>query len=368
MAGALTLVILVASGQAHDPGTEAVARATREALGPETHVEVRETTGSPTDNDAIQAETSAHADAVVEVRWNDAKHDQAVLHVLVARTSRWVYRTIGFEASDAPAERGRTLGFAVASMLPEGGLSPPAPTPTPTPTQTPTPSPTPVPAQTPTQPSTPTPTATQTPATTATSTSTPAEEPPTREEPLHGAVGAGARFVVDVVGLGAIGIGSAPDSRGSPSTAEGFGAAAAAQWFPASTLSVRLGAGALGGTLPNEAEATTLYLLASAGLAVHPLRARAGRPFGMAVRADYVVMRQSMSRFADESPGERDSWLSGADVVVEGDWLFARDVEVVLGLGVIDVFTPTYVDVQGTRVATIPPLRGLAEAGFRLRF
>ncbi len=318
MAGALTLVILVASGQAHDPGTEAVARATREALGPDTRVEVRETTGTPTDNDAIQVETSAHADAVAEVRWNDARRDQAVLHVLVARTSRWVYRTIGFDASDAPAERGRTLGFAVASMLPEGGLPTPSPTSSSTETET-----------------------------------------PTREEPLRGATGGGARFVVDVVGLGSLGLGG---------TAEGFGAAAAAQWFATSALSLRLGAGALGGTL-SEADATTLYLLGTAGVAIHPLRARAGHPFGMALRVDYVAMRQSISRFGGEvGPSGYARWLSGVDAVVEGDWLFASDVEVVLGLGLADVFAPTHVDVQGTQVANIPPLRGLAEVGFRLRF
>jgi hypothetical protein len=359
MAGALTLVILVASGQAHDPGTDAVARGTREALGPETSIEVRETPGTPTDTDAIQVETSAHPGAVVEVRWNDARHDQAVLHVLVARTSRWVYRTIGFGASDAPAERGRTLGFAVASMLPEGGLPMPTPTPTPTPTLTPTPTPTPTPTLTPTPTPTPTPTLTPTP----TPTPTP-ETPATHEQPAQGAVGRGPRFVVDVVGLGTLGVGS-----GVGVTAEGLGAAAAAQWFPASALSIRLGAGALGGTL-SQAEATTLYLVGTAGLAVHPLRARAGRPFGVALRADYVVMRQSISRLSGDegSPSGHDGWLSGVDGFVEGDWLFAPDVEVVLGVGLADMFAPTYVDVQGTRVATIPPLRALGEAGFRLRF
>jgi len=179
--------------------------------------------------------------------------------------------------------------------------------------------------------------------------------------------------VVDVVGLGAIGLGGCPPSATSApcrGTAEGLGAAAAAQWFPLSALSIRLGAGALGGTL-SEAEATTLYLVGTAGVAVHPLRARAGRPFGLALRVDYVVMRQSISSLSsgeEGGPTAHDRWLSGVDGVVEGDWLFATDVEVVLGLGLADVFAPTYVDVHGTRVATITPLRALGELGFRLRF
>jgi hypothetical protein len=133
-------------------------------------------------------------------------------------------------------------------------------------------------------------------------------------------------------------------------------------------LSVRLGAGALGGTF-SQPEATTLYLLGTAGVAVHPLRARAGRPFGLALRVDYLAMRQSISRLSTDGGGRSgfDRWLSGVDGVLEGDWLFAPDVEVVLGLGLADVFAPTYVDFQGART-TIPPLRALGEAGFRLRF
>jgi hypothetical protein len=176
---------------------------------------------------------------------------------------------------------------------------------------------------------------------------------------MHGAVGGGARLVVDVVGLGTVGFGG---------SAEGLGAAAAVQWFAVPYLSVRLGAGALGGTI-SQAEATTLYLLGTAGIAVHPFRARAGRPFGLSLRADYVGMRQSISSFAGEAgPTSFERWLSGADVVVEGDWLFASDVELVLGLGIADVFAPTYVNVQGGWSGSIPPVRGLAEAGFRLRF
>jgi hypothetical protein len=185
---------------------------------------------------------------------------------------------------------------------------------------------------------------------------------------VHGAVGGGARFVVDVVGLGTLGVGSDVTCKGSCRvTAEGLGALAAAQWFPASVASLRLGVGALGGTVPEAG--TSLYLLGTAGVALHPVRARVGRPFGLALRVDYVGMRQSISSFsASTSPSGYDRWLSGVDGVVEGDWLFATDVEVVLGLGLADVFAPTYVDVQGTRVATIPPLRGLGEVGFRLRF
>jgi hypothetical protein len=43
-------------------------------------------------------------------------------------------------------------------------------------------------------------------------------------------------------------------------------------------------------------------------------------------------------------------------------------VEAILGLGLEEVFVPTYVALQGARVATLPALRAGAEAGLRLRF
>jgi hypothetical protein len=160
-----------------------------------------------------------------------------------------------------------------------------------------------------------------------------------------------------VVGLAALGLGDSPET-------EGFGAAVAAQWFPLPALSLRLGAGALGGTL-SKAQATMLYLIGTAGVAVHPLRSRAGQPLGLALRVDYVGMRQSISRFSSG----HDGWLSGVEGVVEADWLFASHVEGVLGLGLADMFASTYVDIpRGIVVATIPPLRALGEVGFRLRF
>jgi hypothetical protein len=168
------------------------------------------------------------------------------------------------------------------------------------------------------------------------------------------------RVLLDVIGLGTIGIGG---------NAQGLGAAGAVQWFPAPPLSLRLSGGALGGTVA-KAAATTRYLIGTAGVAFHPLRARPGRPIGLALHADYLVVQQSMSRIASttSSPAAYDRWLSGAQAVVEGDWLFVPDVEMVLGVGIADVFAPTHIIVQGAQVATLPAVRALAEAGLRIRF
>jgi hypothetical protein len=167
------------------------------------------------------------------------------------------------------------------------------------------------------------------------------------------------RVALDVVGIA---------STWPGESAEGLGAAAAVQWFALPAVSIRIGAGALTGTIPI-AEATTLYLPGEAGVAVHPLRARPGRPLGLAIRVDYVLMRQSISRF--ETGGSNTSyerWLSGVAATVEADWLVSREIGLVAGVGAADMFAPTYVHVQGVRVATIPDFRVLPEAGFRLRF
>lgn len=323
MAGALTYVLLVASGQAGDPTTQSVARSTHDALGPEARLEIRETAAAPTDADALDAQAGAHPDAVIELRW--VARDQAVLRVLVARDSRWVERTVGFAPTDAPVERGRTLGFAAASMLPlheeeaPAGAPPPAPSPS-APVQALSPPP------------------------------EGAGEHPPRQP----------RAVLDALAIAGVGIGG---------TAEAFGAAAGVHWFALPILLLRVGVAAMAGTVSG-AQASSLYLTGSGGLAVHPFRATAEQPFGLSLRCDFVLAQQSVSRSATAGPGPTsyERSLSGFDAVVEGDWLFAPDVELLAGVGLVDLLGPTYLDVQGARVATIPAMRGVMEIGVRLRF
>jgi len=127
MSAAVMLIVFVAGGEGDDATSHALVRATRAALGADSQVEVREARELPADATAVVAQDQAHADAVAELTWADATHRRARLHVHVARTGRWIDRSIGFQASDQPAERGRTLGFAIASMLPEAWESSAAP-------------------------------------------------------------------------------------------------------------------------------------------------------------------------------------------------------------------------------------------------
>ncbi|MDP9149257.1 MAG: hypothetical protein M3O36_04855, partial [Myxococcota bacterium] len=118
MADPLIVIVFVAAGGAADATTHAMERATHDALGLEAHVEVHETEIVPSDLDVLITEQRAHAAAVVELTWAEQGR-QARLRVHVAQSGRWISRSIGFLPSDADAERGRTIGFAVASMLPD---------------------------------------------------------------------------------------------------------------------------------------------------------------------------------------------------------------------------------------------------------
>ena len=73
MNGPAVLVILVGAGEASDPTTAAMDRATRAALTDPTTVEVRESRAStPSDDEALAIERSAHPVAIVELRWTAA--------------------------------------------------------------------------------------------------------------------------------------------------------------------------------------------------------------------------------------------------------------------------------------------------------
>lgn len=125
MADAVTLIVLVAASEASSPTTRAMTHAMHEALGPSAHVIVHETNGDPNDAEALAAERKEGSDAAVELVWADARHHEATLRAHIARTRRWFERSLAFRPSDAEAERGRTLGFTAASILPEAEPPPP---------------------------------------------------------------------------------------------------------------------------------------------------------------------------------------------------------------------------------------------------
>jgi hypothetical protein len=392
MAAPVTLIVLVAAGQAASPLTIAMAQATHDAFAGAV-TDTRETRAVPTDADALLAETISHPDAVAQLLWEDSRHRHAILRMHFARSQRWVERSFEFSPSDPAVQRGRTLGFAAAAMLPEAAEQAAAPGTDAVPEASrslPLPaddSPGPPASGAPGPPA---------PSAAAEAASTPPDRglhpgapdrglhPGAPDRGLHpgaettssGTTGVGpakaeaerpaetapgrSRFALDVMAAGSIGVGS---------TAQGIGGGAAVHWFVLPALSVRLGANARVGSL-DAAAATLSTIDSSAGIAVHPRLATQSRPFGLSVRADYVLSRQSATHYDSDDPGPVTNarWLSGVDALVEGNWLFASEIGLLAGIGLEDFFASTYIYVRNAPKLTLPPVRALADVGLRLRF
>jgi hypothetical protein len=333
MGGPLTVVVLVAAGGAAEPTTLAIERAASAGLGRAARVVVREATGAPTDGEALALESEANEGAVVEVTWSDRGHRVATLRVHLARRRRWMDRTIGFGAADADSERGRTIGLALASMFPD-----------PDPVQAPVEAP-----------------ATQEVAARPAAHAQP--HPPPAVEAVEKAspdvTSEDARYALDVFGIGAAGLGG---------NVQAAGGGAALETFVTPRFAVRVGGAVRAGDLEGVAARTTT-LLASVGLELHAWPTTPSRVLGAALRADYVLMNQTVTHYSasgDLSTMARS--LSGVDAVIEVEGRLGPKVDLLVGAGIEEMLATTYVDMNGARVGTLPPLTAIAQGGLRLRF
>ncbi len=118
------------------------------------------------------------------------------------------------------------------------------------------------------------------------------------------------------------------------------------------------------------AEARTLALVGTAGLTLRVWPTSESHVIGASLRADYVLMNQTVTHRsgsgADVSTRARP--LSGVDAMVEVEWRLGASADVVVGAGLEEMFATTYIDLNGARVATLPPLSLVAQGGLRLRF
>jgi hypothetical protein len=405
MADLVTLVIVLAAGEAASPTASAMAQGARDAFAGVV-AEVQESPTVPTDADALAVEGQSHPDAVAELIWHDADRRHATLRVHLRQSRRWIERSFVFGASDPTFERGRTLGFAVASILPELGARPPGSSTAPTTTTAagtstssraapaspatasavtpatatasctpdagtacpPAPPPGPDAPSSPPAPSAATPSSPAAPIAfgpaSSRNRSTADRETDLAPEATGGAPFREPHLAVDLLAVGATAI-----AGGANSVANSAGGAGAVEWFVHPRLSLRLGGAVRAGAL-DVAEAHVTNLLASAGAVVVIVRPTRSLPFAAAVRADYLLEHESATHFDsdDPSPVTRGRWVSGMDAFADVSLLLSSQIAAVMGFGVEDVWAPTYVYVRDAEVATLPRLRGLVEAGFQLRF
>jgi hypothetical protein len=311
MTPAAVLAILVATGEAHAAPTTAMAAAAAEVIGDQGGVRVIEA-GALTDAESLRVERELGVRAVVALAWADAERLRARLRLHAPRTDRWIDRELDFTAGDTPGERGRALGFAMASMLPEGDP--------------------------------------EIPLATREGTIAPPGVPP----------GPNALEASFLVGTG----------LGGP--AGGPGAGLGYERFVARHASVLVSAaGRVGHLEPIGAREVTAS--AGVGAALWPIAPAADRRLGLAIRGEALFLYEAVEHTnAAGTSAWKGHALPGAALALVGTLRVAGPLEVFaaggaeLAFGTVDVTVVAAMPAGGT--SRIPAARAVGQAGLRLRF
>jgi len=330
------VAILIAVGEVSSPMTQgmtdAMTSAVVEALGPQTSLVLR-STSTPSDDEALAIERQVDAAAVARVVWDGADQTVGVLRVHLRSTDRWFERRVTFSPGDSRAERGRTLGFAYASLLlGEQQPDPPAVAPAPLATAAPR-----------AGPSAPE-------VTTAVNKASPPVVPaaaPPRDRAL----------AIELAALAATGIGG---------PARSLGASLHAEWAVHGSFFARAGAALRIGRVPGLDGEDTLGGL-GAGLAFRPRIPQPGKTdLGLGLTLEALGLYQDLShRGPSGSTLHEGRLMGGVTGNVEASFRLSQALDLFGALGAEVVFDSTEVSVAGRTVATLPFVRPTAQAGLR---
>jgi hypothetical protein len=336
--GVVSVLVIVATGDPGDGSTRAIEQALRAALGREAAIVVRpasEPSAPATDEALTAAAASERAGILGVVSWSD-KQRRVVIRFVKPPDGRWTDREVRFDAADAPNERGRTVGFALASMMPDEAFpsadrrksdaeaDPAAPLPIP-----------------------PTPPATGV----ATGSPGPDAHPavPPRPNPL-------------ALDLSALAV-TAPGGYGG-----GVGGAVAIRIPLRGAVGLRGGLSARGGQI-GPAQATSRVIVGGVGMAWQPWLDPARR-WAVGARLDGLLLFHDVSHLSqdDSQAAHLSRFIPGVDVAVEGAYRFSDHAAAVGALGAEVAFGRTDVVVRQEPVASLPPGRVLVELGLRVSF
>jgi hypothetical protein len=305
MSVAAVVAVVVAVGEARTPLTEALVGAAKEAVGAAATVQVAEVS-SPSDRAVLRVEAALDALAAVGLVWDD-DHVRAHTRLHVARTDRWTDREIVFERADRPAERGRALGFAIASMLPEAGAD------------------------------------------------IEITLPDTRAPPPEATTG---RHALALAVVGAAGV-------DGPAT--GLGGAVGGELYLRDDLSLRIGLAARWGPAPAGLDGNDLVASFAAGAAWWPVAPAPSGRFGLAVRADALAILHQLFVSSQDGTSTKGALVPGADLLVEATLRVGGGWEVAAAVGMEAAFARFTVLDEAGREA-VPPFRGVGQLGVRVRF
>jgi hypothetical protein len=359
-----SVIVIVIGQQASDPSILALQRTLRGVLGADAHVQIEAAASDPPDSDSeAKAE---HADGVVELVWENHANS-AKIHCFVKRDARWVDREIGFGDAKASSERealerGRLVGFAVATMFapeaeststaerePAPGAGQPPDHDSAAPSGTAQSSESRPPVSEPAR--THAPTGTKTNGTE--STETPATEAP-------GAPAASSSRTpreLEFAGIGSIGIGG---------SGGGLGAMAGVRFAAATPLWSRWFVGGRAGSIP-QAQATTRTAFVGTGLALSSTDAG---PWQLGLRLDAFACYLEATHLSEDDPDpvRRSRLLGGLDLAGELGWHFTAGTAVSVAAGIEALSGKTEVYLHQAEVSTIPALRTIGELGIKTSF
>ena len=338
MKGAL-LIVFVLTQEASQPETQAFATAALEVLGTGAELRVVTIPADLADQKVVEQALGAGADGTIELSWTDDR-SRAIVHCYVAAEKRWVDRSIAFGQDDDDSERGRMLGYAVGSMFltdaphelanepasnDSSGRAEPAEAAQPEDTRP------------------------------LAVTATPEDSPAARTNDDSGPERDKLR-AFDFGGLVSHGLGGEANAIG----------VTAAFRFLAGPVWARVGVGGRGGEIP-AAQANIKELQGSAGAA---LRLFDNGRFTSALRGDLIGSWLEVGHLSPDDPdvARQHRWLFGSDAVVTGALRLSAGASLFAGGGLELMFGSTDIYTHGARVATIAPLRLIAEFGLGSEF
>lgn len=314
MSSPLLVVVLVAAGDTTDPGTNALTATAEDALGGNAIVLVREADAAKlSDAEADKLATAARADAVVVVTWSVPDRRRAVVRVHPSARDAWIDRTVSFALADPVVERGRTVGFEIASMLRVRAMeaAPANPAPAPKPIAPPPPPP-----------------------------------PDAPVEPRRA-----PSFAIDAAALFAT---------------NGIGAEGAIRWWATERVAARIAGGWRTGELSAAGADLSIGRL-GVGLAWKAMETNGPHPVSLGARVDVLALQHTAMR-TDDPTSRGSRWLPGADFVVEASWVFAPGFAASAAPGAEVSFGSTRVFVDNERAASIPTVSFVGELGLRFAF
>lgn len=319
---ALLILVFVDAHDAATPLPGALARAAEEALGAGARVSIRTVDRASPVTALADAGRAEHAAAVARIAWTDERRTEARLEVVGADGGPTRASSIAFADSDPLPERGRALGLVLAALVaPEKRarlereaaareVAAPAPTVVVSPPQTP---------------------------------------PPPRR-----------RFALDAAAQGGFALAGA---------GSGVGGALGLRWYAGRRLGLRTGVQARFGEVAS-AQATALDLAVGAGLMLFVIPPSDERRFGLAFRADALLLYQSLSHLSedDAAPIQSGRVLPGAAALLEGQWAVSPTLALFLGGGAEVAFGRTDVIVHLRKVAELAPFRLVVQGGLVAQF